>query len=91
MGFKPGQSGNPAGKPKGATNKTTREIKAFARKFLESKDYVASAMRRMTKGKAPHLEVLWHHYAFGKPRETVRIDGEVPPFVLILQDDDHQP
>jgi hypothetical protein len=87
MPFQPGESGNKSGRPKGAINKATREAKAFLEKFLTSKDYRDSAVRRVQKGKAPHLEVLWHHYAFGKPKDTVKHEGELPPFRVVLDDD----
>jgi hypothetical protein len=48
-------------------NKATLEIKAFARNFLMSDGYRRSVGRRIEAGKAPHMEVLLHHYAFGKP------------------------
>tara|TARA_R110001632_G_scaffold92880_2_gene198200 strand:+ start:599 stop:919 length:321 start_codon:yes stop_codon:yes gene_type:complete len=35
MAFKPGESGNPAGKPKGAQNKTTKAIKEAYQKLTE--------------------------------------------------------
>lgn len=73
MGFKKGEGG----RPKGATNKATREIKVWAEAFLSSDAYVTSAQRRVLAGKAPHLETLWYHYAYGKPKETVELDGTV--------------
>jgi hypothetical protein len=87
MAFQPGQSGNKDGRPKGATNKATREAKAFLEKFLKSGKYRDSAMLRVLKGKAPHLEVLWHHYAFGKPKDTIKHEGEMPPFRVVFDDD----
>lgn len=72
------------GRPKGLPNKTTREVKDFARKFLSSSDYVSSAKARVLSGDAAHLEVLWHHYAYGKPKESVQISGDIPPFILKL-------
>jgi hypothetical protein len=86
--YQPGQSGNREGRPKGALNKATREAKEFAEKFLCSPAYRKSARERVLAGEANHLEVLWHHYAFGKPKETVQIDGELPPFRLVMDDDD---
>lgn len=74
-------TGNP-GRPRGATNKATREIKGFAEQFLTSKEYAENAIRRVLKGKAPHLEVLWHHYGFGKPKETVKHEGRARALVI---------
>lgn len=74
------------GRRRGSLNRNTREIKGFAQQFLSSPAYVKSAKKRVRSGKAPHLEVLWHHYAYGKPKETMQIDGQVPPFVVRLED-----
>ena len=39
----------------------------FARHFLMSDRYQRTLERRILAGTAPHMEVLLHHYAFGKP------------------------
>jgi len=84
---RPFEPGN-AGKPRGARNKVTREIAAYARDFLESADYRASAHRRVLAGRAPHLETLLHHYAFGKPVERVQVDEtrQVPELRVLVLD-----
>ena len=51
-------------------NKATQEIKEFARNILMSDSYRNSLVQRIEAGKAPHIEVLLHHYAFGKPKHT---------------------
>jgi len=51
-------------------NKATQEIKEFARNILISDSYRRSLVRRIEAGKAPQMEVLLHHYAFGKPKHT---------------------
>jgi hypothetical protein len=51
-------------------NKATQEIREFARNILMSDGYRRSLVRRIEAGKAPHMEVLLHHYAFGKPKHT---------------------
>lgn len=35
MAFEPGQSGNPAGRPRGAKNKTSEEMRRTLREFIE--------------------------------------------------------
>lgn len=65
------------GRPKGALNKATREIKDIAAGLLADPAYVTSLKRRLTSGKAPHMETLLHHYAYGKPKETTAHEGQV--------------
>jgi hypothetical protein len=66
----PFTNGNPGGgRPKGAQNKATMEIKEFARNFLMSDRYRRTLERRILAGTAPQIEVLLHHYAFGKPTD----------------------
>jgi hypothetical protein len=78
----PFAKGNPGGgRKKGVPNKATQEIKEFARAFLMSEKYRRNLERRINAGTAPQLEVLLHHYGFGKPRELVEISqptNEVP-------------
>ena len=80
--------GNPQnlrkGRPKGIPNKATREIKAVALDLLSDPTYVASLRRRLPAGKAPHMETLLHHYAFGKPKET--LEGTILDKVYAWQD-----
>lgn len=78
-------SGNKLGRSrKGTTNKATREIVEFCKKFLLSQEYRDSAKARVLAGTAPHLETLWHHYAAGKPADELNVTGDRPPFLLIL-------
>src|SRR5262249_18867869 len=69
--FLPGNNANPAGRPLGARNKSTLEIKSFARSVFENPEYQQSLITRLVKGKAPHMEVLLAHYGFGKPIERI--------------------
>lgn len=73
------------GRPKGIPNKRTREIQAFAAKMLEDADYVKELAVRLRRGKAPHVETLLYHYAYGKPKETIAVE-HVPPFLLRIDD-----
>lgn len=74
--------GNP-GRPKGARNKATRDIQQFSRAVLEDPEYVAALKLRLVEGRAPHMETLLAHYAYGKPKDTLAVEGELPPFVVL--------
>lgn len=65
------------GRPKGATNKITREIRELSQGLLTDPAYLESLRRRLTSGKAPHMETLLHHYAYGKPKDTTAHEGQV--------------
>lgn len=71
------------GRPKGAVNKATREIKDIASGMLSDPAYVESLRRRLTSGKAPHMETLLHHYAYGKPKES--LDGTLTHLHKVYQ------
>lgn len=68
------KKGGPGRKP-GIPNKATAEIKETAQRLLSDPAYVDSLKRRLPAGKAPHMETLLHHYAYGKPKDT--LDGTV--------------
>jgi hypothetical protein len=65
------------GRPAGSQNQATKEIKEASRALVEDPKYVASLKVRLESGKAPHMETLLFHYAYGKPKETVQFDGDV--------------
>ncbi len=65
------------GRPKGALNRTTREIRDVARAILDRPEYRASLQRRLDAGKAPHMETLLHQYAYGKPKEIIEQAGPI--------------
>lgn len=75
MPFKKGETGNRNGRPKGAQNKTTGEIREAAKAIVEDPAYVRSLKKRVKAGKAPHMETLLHYYAYGKPKEQVEVSG----------------
>lgn len=76
------------GRPKGVPNKATRDIQAFSRAQLEDPAYVAALRERLIEGKAPHMETLLAHYAYGKPKDTMLLESDLPPFVVKIEQDD---
>ena len=63
------------GRPKGVRNKAAREIKERARDLMENPDYLKALKRRLEAGRAPHMETLLCHYAYGKPKEVIEYSG----------------
>lgn len=80
MPFQKGQGG----RPKGALNHATRDIKVFAVELLTDPAYLESLRARLVSGEAPHMETLLHHYGWGKPKETVAIEGPMRPVIIDL-------
>jgi len=71
------QKGKPramtAGRKTGTPNKATADIKEFARTVLTSAEYRKAVTDRIVRGKAPVIEKLLYHYAFGRPVERVEM------------------
>jgi len=65
------------GRPKGAKNRIGLDIRERARRLVEDPVYCLSVKARMLEGKSLPLEIMLHHYAYGKPRETVALEGAV--------------
>lgn len=84
MAFQKGQSGNPNGRPKGAENKATADIKAFASGVFFSPEWQESAIQRMKEGKAPHLETYLLQMLAGKPKESMEVTGDGGPLKVIF-------
>jgi len=85
---RPFQPGDPrAGRPKGARNKATRDVKALCSTLVDDPAYLRKLRDRLLRGRIPPaVECLIWHYAKGKPKDTVKIEGGIPPFVLKLDD-----
>ena len=73
--FKPGHRGV-GGRPKGALNRATLEIRALARSLVEDPAYLAALRRRLAEGKAGPLEPLLFAYAYGRPTERPAVPAD---------------
>ena len=60
-----------SGRKRGVPNKKTLEVRAIARDLLDEAYFDALKFRLKAGTAAPGVETLIHHYAFGKPKETV--------------------
>lgn len=78
-GSKPGP-----GRPKGAPNKATKEVKDFWEGFYGSSKYLQSAAARILKGKAPHLEAYWLKRLFGEKSELEISGPEGQPLGVVF-------
>ncbi len=74
--FKPGQSGNPAGRPKGSTSRTTEELRGLIGELVyKNWDRVCKAIDNMDDEKAVMtIERLLRHYLPQLRDTTTRID-----------------
>lgn len=66
-----------AGRPKGRLNEKTLAVQTFARSFVEDPDYRLALRARLLLGEANAVEAMLWHYAYGKPKETVELQGGV--------------
>lgn len=83
--FQPGQSGNPKGRAKGALNKNTQAMKQVAEVFCNDEAGRAKMLEQYRRGKLhPILVQMMHHYAFGKPKETIEHQMPMRPVIIDL-------
>lgn len=76
-GFQPGKP-KTGGRKAGVPNKTTAAAKEFAQSLVDNPDYRKALEKRIAAGKiAPAVETMIWHYAYGKPKETVALEGHV--------------
>ena len=71
MPYKKGESGNLAGRPKGAKDKISEEVKALARSVLEQPKYLQRIKSQAIEGTLhPKIESMLWAYAYGQPTGT---------------------
>jgi hypothetical protein len=69
-------SGLRRGRPKGAKNKATVEVKYWFAQMFASEEWRASAVKRIIEGKAPHLEA--HGLQVLMPKtDKAQISGDI--------------
>lgn len=73
--FKPGQSGNPAGRRPGTRRRVTVEAQLAAAQIVTDPDYRAALRQRLIDGTAGAMEPLIWYYAKGKPVDRVETSG----------------
>jgi Family of unknown function (DUF5681) len=74
-GFKPGQSGNPAGKPKGARNRTTLAVEALLQG--EATAITRKAIERAKAGDSVALRIVMDRIC--APLRERRVSFDIPP------------
>jgi hypothetical protein len=85
MGFKKGQSGNPFGKPKGAVNKTSKELREAITDFLENNfDKVIQDFDIMQPRERSKLFCDLLQYSLPKLQPAPSDSNETPNLPLII-------
>ena len=74
------------GMQKGFVSTKLKEIRELAQRLLTRPEYLKNLQARLDAGTAGPIEVTLHHYAWGKPKETVELSGAAGPvrFTLVL-------
>jgi hypothetical protein len=75
------------GRPPGSRNKRLVEVEQLATRIFDP-DYMRLLKIRIREGKAPHMETFLASHKWGLPKKTVVMEGDIPPFVLLVDDDE---
>jgi len=73
------------GRPKGLPNRTTVEIKNWARSILEDQAVRSRTLSLAREGRlAPGVLVELLHYAYGKPKDATDVHVQVSRMIRIM-------
>ena len=72
--WKPGESGNPGGRPK--TKPLTDAVRAVLREPEKAAKLARTLYNQASKGNIPAARLIWE-YLEGKPQENISIDGSM--------------
>ena len=87
--WKKGETGNPRGRPKGAQNKATLEVREFCRGLIDRREYQARLVQRWDAGRLPPLlEAMVWHYAYGKPVQAIDLNANFDPAKYLARDEE---
>ena len=64
------------GRAPGVQNQATRDIRAIAQGLIQDPSYQLSLKARLLRGSSPQLEVLFHYYAYGKPKTEISVEDK---------------
>ena len=79
MGFAPGVSGNPRGRPRGSRNKATRPVAEWTAAILEDPQVQARLLSDARQGRLHHAvlgQLLL--YAYGRPATSTQRESMIP-------------
>jgi hypothetical protein len=61
-------------------------MRARAQELLSRPEYLEKLKKRIDAGQAPGVEILLYHYAWGRPKETTKLEDETRrPFQIVLR------
>jgi hypothetical protein len=85
-GAKPGE--RRGGRQAGTPNKITADIRAAAQSFLADPDGQRQLLEQYKAGALnPAILAMFYHYAYGKPKDTLLVEGQMPRFEVVFKDD----
>ena len=76
------------GRKAGVPNKATREMKAWAQGVLERPEIQAAAIRDIQRNPSGALSLFYHAHAYGKPKDTLTVEGGPKALVVRILGDD---